>query len=217
MAPACCLISVKSKPNQPPPSAEGASPNGTETIPQDSEVTVIFSHTKYAELYMKFLEGKKESENKVSYTSYNKSLVYLKLNIAWRFESDEFVFNNQQDAENWKKLLPFCEISESPEKLKAFDEIKPGKFRVLLKISKVDWSTEWNSSSYTKAAVARGSATESDAQKKKMKEDERKKKAAEEEEDSGDEEQKRAMKEWKRKWRERAKKRMKKKEEKKEK
>ncbi|KAJ4135008.1 hypothetical protein NW768_004618 [Fusarium equiseti] len=67
-----------------------------------------------------------------------------------RVEKNELTFDNRQDTEGWKKLIPFCEVSGSPEKLKAFDEIKPEKFKELLSISEEDWDTAWNSSTYTK-------------------------------------------------------------------
>jgi hypothetical protein len=79
-------------------------------------------------------------------------MLFLSINfdVTWTVETNEFTFDNQQDAESWKKLVPFCEVSGSPERLKAFDEIKPEKFKELLNISEQDWGNAWNSSSHTK-------------------------------------------------------------------
>ncbi|KAJ4015236.1 hypothetical protein NW766_005568 [Fusarium irregulare] len=62
MAPPCCKIAIGSRPNPPPtPPLNPATPSTNEpaTIPQDSEVTVTFKYGKFAELYMKFLDGER--------------------------------------------------------------------------------------------------------------------------------------------------------------
>ncbi|OBS19742.1 hypothetical protein FPOA_11466 [Fusarium poae] len=125
MAPPRCIVAVK---------------------PQDkpSEIELQFSHLKYAELYSKFLDRKKQDGNGFSFTTdLFRRTICVQTDIARSDEANEFVLDDMQDASRWAEAIGLCRVSGQTASI--LEEIEPAEFKELLHIPPSEWNRIWGS------------------------------------------------------------------------
>jgi hypothetical protein len=127
MAPPRCIIAVK--------------PQTT-----SSEIEIKFSHKKYAELYINFLDRQKENGSGFSFTADRpKRTVSIQTETTWSYEGNKFVFKDEHEAGHWAHNVGLCQLSKESRTVSIRKEVQPDEFQDLLEIPDDEWEDTWGS------------------------------------------------------------------------
>ncbi|KAF5673730.1 hypothetical protein FDENT_10176 [Fusarium denticulatum] len=110
------------------------------TLP--STLALQFSHTNYARLYSMSLSKNIQDTDSCTFIYDQKKAIKLIFTISWTSEGDDFIFENEEDAEFWERVVRLCS-TVSPLQKHIKTELEGKAFKEILEVSDQEWSEIW--------------------------------------------------------------------------
>ncbi|KAF5711044.1 hypothetical protein FMUND_9194 [Fusarium mundagurra] len=110
------------------------------TLP--STLALQFSHTNYAQLYSMSLSKSVQDTDSCTFIYDQKKAIKLIFTISWTNEGDDFIFESEEDAKFWERVVRLCS-TVSPLQKRIKTELEGTAFKEMLEISDQEWSETW--------------------------------------------------------------------------
>ncbi|KAF5664506.1 hypothetical protein FCIRC_10819 [Fusarium circinatum] len=107
-----------------------------------STLALQFSHTNYAQLYSVALNKSIQDTDSCNVIYDQKKAIKLIFTISWTNEGDDFIFQKEEDAKFWERIVRLCS-TVSPLQKRIKTELEGKAFREMLEISEQEWSETW--------------------------------------------------------------------------
>ncbi|KAF5542725.1 hypothetical protein FMEXI_7353 [Fusarium mexicanum] len=107
-----------------------------------STLAFQFSHINYAQLYSMSLSKSIQDTDSCTFIYDQNKAIKLIFTISWTNKGDDFIFQNEEDANFWVRVVRLCStISPLQKRIKR--ELEGTAFKEMLDISDQEWSDTW--------------------------------------------------------------------------
>ncbi|KAG7415118.1 hypothetical protein Forpe1208_v005736 [Fusarium oxysporum f. sp. rapae] len=96
-------------------------------------------------MYATFLSKRTRRDDDCTFVYDQRKAIEMIFTIAWTNEGDDFIFQNEQDAASWERIVSLCSTSTvSPPRKCITKELRAVNFRRKLRINEQEWSEVWH-------------------------------------------------------------------------